>query len=387
MNNTSEVSQGSPYARVRKRLLRNKLAVTGMIAIGFLFTIALLAYLIMPDATPYANEGSPEISRKPPGYQTTVLKIRKQAEVKKRNFISRMIYGQESNYEIVPIEHYKIKGEQVIAVSKEAKDTLSFNLADIVLTSASTLEKPLTAKDIQHLFLRNNIEQRTYILGTDRAGRDMLSRLIYGARISLGIGFVAVLIALMIGINLGALAGFFGGKIDVLISWLMTVVWSVPGIILVIAISLALQNKGVWTAFVAVGLTSWVDTARLVRGQVLSLKEKNFTEAAYALGFSRRRVIFKHILPNTVGPVIVSATAGFASAILIEAGLSFLGLGVQPPVPSWGMMVNEGFRAVGSRETVYLLLFPSICISGTVFAFNLLGNGLRDAFDPKNDII
>ena len=377
----------SPYARVRKRLFRNKLAVAGMAFLAFLFFVALLAYLIMPDATPYANEGSPEISRKPPGYQTTILKVRKQSEVEERSFLSRMVYGQESRYEIIPVEHYEVRGEQVVAVTKEAKDTLSLKLAEIVLTNAAPTEKQKNNDELRRLFLRNNIEQRTYLLGTDRAGRDMLSRLIYGARISLGIGFVAVLIALTIGINLGALAGFFGGKVDAFISWLMTVVWSVPSIILVIAISLALQNKGVWTAFVAVGLTSWVDTARLVRGQVLSLKEKNFTEAAYALGFSRRRVIFKHILPNTAGPVIVSATAGFASAILIEAGLSFLGLGVQPPVPSWGMMVNEGFRAVGSRETVYLLLLPSICISGTVFAFNLLGNGLRDAFDPKNDSI
>jgi peptide/nickel transport system permease protein len=165
--------------------------------------------------------------------------------------------------------------------------------------------------------------------------------------------------------------------------FIMTVVWSVPGIMLVIAISLALNSKGIWVSFVAVGLTMWVEVARVVRGQFLSLKEKTYIEAAKVLGLPRYRIIKNHILPNMTGPLIVIATANFASAILMEAGLSFLGLGVQPPAPSWGMMVNEGFQLIGARASLFLVLWPSACISLLVLSFNLLGNGLRDAYDPK----
>jgi peptide/nickel transport system permease protein len=161
------------------------------------------------------------------------------------------------------------------------------------------------------------------------------------------------------------------------------VVWSVPGIMLVIAITLALNSPGIWVSFVAVGLTMWVEVARVVRGQFLSLKEKTYIEAAKVLGLPRHRIVLKHILPNMAGPLIVIATANFASAILMEAGLSFLGLGVQPPSPSWGMMVNEGFQLIGARASIFLVLSPSVCISLLVLSFNLLGNGLRDAYDPK----
>jgi peptide/nickel transport system permease protein len=164
----------------------------------------------------------------------------------------------------------------------------------------------------------------------------------------------------------------------------MTVVWSIPGIMLVIAISLALQSKGIWVAFVAVGLTSWVEIARVVRGQIISIKEKLFVEAARALGIGNQRIIFVHILPNIMGPLIVIATSNFASAILTEAGLSFLGLGVQPPMPSWGIMINEGYHTMGTVDSWHLILFPSLCICITVLAFNLFGNGLRDAYDPQS---
>ncbi|MEY3412690.1 MAG: hypothetical protein RIQ70_1379, partial [Bacteroidota bacterium] len=244
--------------------------------------------------------------------------------------------------------------------------------------------KTISEKELVKIFKQDHIEHRTYWLGTDKAGRDMLSRLLFGTRISLGIGFVSVLISLTLGVLLGAIGGFFGGRIDSFIMWLMTVVWSIPGIMLVIAISLALQSKGIWVAFVAVGLTSWVEIARVVRGQIISIKEKLFVEAARALGVGNQRIIFVHILPNIMGPLIVIATANFASAILTEAGLSFLGLGVQPPMPSWGIMINEGYHTMGTVDSWHLILFPSLCICLTVLAFNLLGNGLRDAYDPQS---
>jgi peptide/nickel transport system permease protein len=210
----------------------------------------------------------------------------------------------------------------------------------------------------------------------------MLSRLLFGIRISLGVGFLAVVISLIVGVGMGAAAGFFGGRTDRFVMWMMTVVWSIPAIMLVIAISLALQSRGVWVAFVAVGLTMWVDIARVVRGQIMGLKEKLYIEAARSMGISNRQIIIRHILPNMLGPLIVIISSNFATAILTEAGLSFLGLGVQPPMPSWGMMVNEGFQALGSRGSLHLVLLPSLCISLLVLAFNLLGNGLRDAYDP-----
>jgi peptide/nickel transport system permease protein len=229
-------------------------------------------------------------------------------------------------------------------------------------------------------------KERTYWLGTDKAGRDELSRLLLGTRISLGIGLVAVLISLALGVVVGALAGYFGGWLDSVLLGLMTVVWSIPGIMLVIAISLALDSKGVWVSFLAVGLTMWVDVARVVRGQVLGLRSATFIEAGRVLGLPTGRLIFVHLLPNLRGPLIVLATSNFAAAILLEAGLSFLGLGVQPPAPSWGLMVKEGYDLLGTEAGLWLTLLPGLAISLLVLSFNLLGNGLRDAFDPKTQL-
>jgi peptide/nickel transport system permease protein len=189
---------------------------------------------------------------------------------------------------------------------------------------------------------------------------------------------------MVLGLTLGALAGFFRGNTDRFIVWFMSVIWSIPGIMLVIAISIALQNKGVWVAFLAVGLTMWVDVARVVRGQILSIREKQYIEAARAFGINNRRIIFVHVMPNILGPLVVIATANFASAILLEAGLSFLGLSVQPPVPSWGNMILAGYHAIGTRNSWHLILFPGLAVSMLVLSFNLLGNGLRDALDPQN---
>jgi peptide/nickel transport system permease protein len=195
-----------------------------------------------------------------------------------------------------------------------------------------------------------------------------------------------VLISLVLGVGVGAVAGYFGGWVDSVLLGVMTVVWSIPGIMLVIAISLALDSKGVWVSFVAVGLTMWVDVARVVRGQVLGLRSATFIEAGRVLGLPTSRLIFAHLLPNLRGPLIVLATSNFAAAILLEAGLSFLGLGVQPPAPSWGLMVKEGYDLLGTQAGLWLTLLPGLAISLLVLSFNLLGNGLRDAFDPKTQL-
>jgi peptide/nickel transport system permease protein len=218
-------------------------------------------------------------------------------------------------------------------------------------------------------------------LGTDRFGRDYLSELIIGARVSLSVGFISVFISLLIGVSLGAIAGYFRGWADNFIMWIINVVWSIPTLLLVIAITFAL-GKGFWQVFLAVGLTMWVDVARMVRGQVLSLREKEFVEAGRALGYSDSRIIVKHILPNVMAAVIVISAANFASAILLEAGLSFLGLGVQPPVPSWGSMIKENYGYI-ILDFAYLAVLPGIAIMLLVLAFMLMGNSLRDALDVK----
>ena len=183
------------------------------------------------------------------------------------------------------------------------------------------------------------------------------------------------------GVFIGALAGYFGGKLDRFMVWFINVIWSIPTLLMVIGITLAL-GKGYWQVFIAVGLTMWVEVARVVRGQVISVKEKTFIKAAHVLGYSNYRILVKHILPVIIPPLIVISAANFASAILIESGLSFLGIGAQPPVPSWGGMIKDHFRYILLGKP-YLAIVPGIAIMSLVFAFMTLGNSLRDALDVK----
>ena len=206
--------------------------------------------------------------------------------------------------------------------------------------------------------------------------------MLIGIRISLAIGFVSVFISLIIGISMGAIAGFFGGKVDAVIMWVINVTWSIPTLLLVIAITLAL-GKGFWQVFIAVGLTMWVEVARVVRGQVMSVKQMQYVNAAKALGFNNFRIITKHILPNSMAPVIIISAANFAAAILIESGLSFLGIGAQPPMPSWGGIIKDHYSYIILGKP-HLAIIPGLAIMSLVTAFMLIGNALRDALDVKN---
>lgn len=371
----------SPGYFIRQRLLQNKPALAGLAFIALATVVAVLGYLILPDDSPDANSTIVQLQKKAPGFSVTVLRIPVAGQEEARvGVLQKMLFGQPRAYSEFPIRGYSLTGDQLRVQPYEVQTALP---EPDPVYSLQALTGLSNARQARVYLEKELLYRKTFWLGTDNAGRDVLSRLMLGTRISLSIGLVAVLISMALGIVVGAIAGYFGGMADKAMMFVMTVVWSVPGIMLVIAITLALASPGIWVSFVAVGLTMWVDVARVVRGQFLSLKEKTYIEAAKVLGLPRYRIVWKHILPNMSGSLIVIATANFASAILMEAGLSFLGLGVQPPSPSWGMMVNEGFQLIGARSSLFLVLGPSVCISLLVLSFNLLGNGLRDAYDPK----
>lgn len=368
----------SPSKKIWIRFKRNKLAFGGLIFIFFLMVIGILGYLITPDQTPYANTQRLQLNKIKPGRTFQFLIVNRYQNIKKVGIFEKMMYGQAADFKSIPITSYQLLGNEVIAYEYVGDDEKPiekrFQYKEICPScSTSSIDK--------ETFERDNIYKQTFYLGTDVYGRDLLSRLILGIRVSLSVGLMAVLISLFIGVSLGAIAGYFGGKTDAAISWFMNVIWSLPSLLLVIAISFAL-GKGFWQIFIAVGLSTWVDVARLVRGQVMALKEVEFVEAAKALGFSTTRTIARHILPNIAGPILVVASANFASAILLETGLSFLGFGAQPPMPSWGSMIKEHYGYI-IMDAAYLAVLPGLAIMLTVYAFNLLAIGLRDAFDVK----
>ena len=346
-----------------RRLRKNKGAVSGLIIIFIALFTAVFAYFISPDPSPFANRIILEIGGKKPGYHQSFIKLRKEKNIDHRGILSQLLNGKEDEYYFVPITSYNIVGDSII-VQK---------YLDEGLNERQSFHKTLVAPQ--------PIVSKKYLLGTDKYGRDILSRLIVGVRVSLGVGLITVIISLSIGLALGSLAGYFRGKTDNTIMWFINVIWSIPTLLLVFAITLLL-GKGFWQVFIAIGLTMWVGVARLVRGQVMAVRELEYIEAAKALGYTNFRIIVRHIWPNIMGPVMVIAAANFASAIVIEAGLSFLGIGVQPPQPSWGLMIKENYNFIITQNPM-LALAPGFAIMLLVLAFNLLGNGLRDALNVR----
>ena len=342
----------------------------------------------MPDSTPYADNMTIQLGIKRPGAEFTMLRIRRSEPVDTVNFFTKMLFGQPAFYKDLPITAYHFSKDSINVdeyVGDEDKPIkASFNLFEVVTGKkpGTVARSSIELAGLENQIVSHQIIKRKFWLGTDVYGRDLLSRLILGARISLAVGIMSVIISLLLGITVGSLAGYFGGWIDASLSWVMNILWALPALLLVIAISFAL-GKGIWQIFIAVGLSMWVEVARLVRGQVLSLKHTEFVEAARSMGFNNARIIRRHILPNIIGPILVLASSNFASAILLEAGLSFLGFGAQPPMPTWGSMIKEHYGYI-IMNAAFLAILPGLAIMLMVYAFNLVTVGLRDAFDIKS---
>ena len=366
------MQQSSSFsAQTWQRLKKNKAAIAGLIIIAMAIFISLFGYLIAPDSSPNADLQTVEIQAKKPGYKQLFLKIpdKKNVEI---SWFTKLTSGKTNDFRLLPITKYYIKNDSLFVNKYVDEDT---SVVQSYSINQLTNFKPAN-------LLTQNIVTRTYYLGTDKFGRDILSRLIIGTKVSLAVGFIAVIISLTLGIILGAIAGYYRGWVDDIIMLIVNVTWSIPTLLLVFAITMAL-GKGFWQIFIAVGLTMWVSVARLIRGQVLGVKELEYVQAAKALGLNDVRIITRHILPNILGPVLVIAASNFATAIIIEAGLSFLGIGVQPPQPSWGLMIKENYNFIITHNAL-LALIPGFAIMLLVLAFNLLGNGLRDAVDVKS---
>jgi peptide/nickel transport system permease protein len=394
----------TPSQRTWKAFKHNKIAVAGLVFIILSVLAAILGYLIMPDSTPLANNMTIQLSIKKPGAEFTMLHIRKSEPVDMVNIFTKMLYGQPAFYKDIPITGYHFFKDSIFVdeyIGGEDKpEKKSYNIFEVITGNkpvykngevsfcfaAENCKTFITSEALYQRFrnriLTDQIVHKRFWLGTDIYGRDLLSRLILGARVSLAVGFMSVIISLMLGVTIGSVAGYFGEWIDASLSWLMNILWALPALLLVIAISFAL-GKGLWQIFIAVGLSMWVEVARLVRGQVLSLKQVEFIEAARSMGFNNARIIRRHILPNIIGPILVLASSNFASAILLEAGLSFLGFGAQPPMPTWGSMIKEHYGYI-IMDSAYLAILPGLAIMFMVYAFNLVTVGLRDAFDIKS---
>jgi peptide/nickel transport system permease protein len=366
---------------VLQQLFKRPSAIVSLGIIAVACLAAVFAYLLAPDSTPSANSMVIELGARQPGFSKQMLLIPSGIAVEKKSDLVAWFAGKRSGYQAQPINGYAFRDDKLIVrhyVDEGMEDTLTYTLSQLL--PASELGKP-TAE--QRVFIAaHNIKTRTFYLGTDRYGRDILSRLIVGSRVTLAVGLVAMLLSLTIGIVLGAVAGYFGGWVDNTVMWVVNILYAIPTLLLVFAITLAV-GKGFREVFIAIGLSLWIGAARLIRGQVLALREMEYITAARALGISDMRIIFRHILPNIAGPVLVIAASNFAAAMLIEAGLSFLGFGVQPPHPSWGLMIKENYNFLIAGRPL-LALIPGIAIMMLVYAFNILGNAFRDILDVKS---
>lgn len=389
-----------------RQFLREKPRAIALFFIAFCTILAVFAYLFTDDKTPNINEQITGIGLKKPGFTVDLICFPKNNEVENVSFLRALFNGREDTKRYVAAAWYLIGpdslyykpydedtpvdsipvtvlhkarwllGDGVIAAKKEG--------AAYLVTFDTGEEKSIHVQETDETLRKEGLERRTYWLGTDLFGRSLMDRIILGIRYSLFIGFLAVAISITIGTLIGMISGYFGGRVDDMLSYVMNVFWSIPTLILVFAIVLV-TGRGIQNIFIAVGLTMWVDAARLVRGQVLALKKEKYVESAKTMGMGTIRILSRHILPNMLGPLIVIAVSNFASAIIVESGLSYLGFGIQPPTPSLGSILSENYGFILSGKPM-LAIAPVVVLLLLVLAFNLVGNGVRDIFDVKSNI-
>lgn len=360
----------------------------------------MFGYWLAPDNSPDANTQMPEIALQRPGFRVAVVPLRLNLAAAEQSWFSVLLAGRRPVARWMAVEAGSVRiGTDSIQFQRfgQAPRTETWPLPLLLYAVQDSLrslsgdwiftDEQGRPQRIAKVFLQEQIQNgavpqtRYFLLGTDKYGRCIWSRLLLGFRVSLLVGCIAVAISLTLGVLLGALGGYFGGRVDDAVLLLVNTVWSIPTLLLVFVIVLAL-GRGVGIIFLAVGLTMWVEVARVVRGQVLALRDMPFVEAARSMGLGTGRILRRHIFPNLLGPVLVVVAGNFATAILLESGLSYLGFGVQPPAPSWGTMLNENYGyALGGKPL--LALAPAGAIALTVLAFNLVGNGLRDALDVR----
>jgi len=335
--------------------------------IFFCFLISVFSYFIIPDDSQYSNQMHLPIHSMPPGFKATMLEIPNSINLNE-SYLTTKFFGNKYPDKEILIKNYDFKESGILYENyNDEKIFLNYNI----------FPNSPSKKEIKTEY----IKVRKFIFGTDSFGRDVFGRIVLGTRVSLSIGFIAVIISLIIGLSMGMLGGYYGGFIDKVIMTIINIFWSIPTLLLVIAISIAL-GKGFWQVYIAVGLTMWVEVARLVRGQVISEKNKDYIVATKVLGYSDLRIFIKHLFPNILGPILIICAANFASAILIESGLSFLGIGTQPPIPSWGSMIKDNYQFIILGKG-YLAFIPGISIMLLVTSFMFLGNNLPDLINKK----
>ena len=330
------------------------------------FLISIFSYSLISDSSEYSNQMHLGIHSKSPGFKVNIISVPVKND-DDQSLLNLFFFGNKSPDQEILINEYRLVED---GIEYKEYDEIS----DKKIISYNLFPSNLSVYQIENKF----INERKFIFGTDSFGRDVFGRVMLGTRVSLFIGFIAVLISLLIGVTIGLVSGYYGGLIDDISMMIINIFWSIPTLLLVIAISLAL-GKGFWQVYVAVGLTMWVEVARVVRGQVISEKNKDYIIASKVLGFSDFRILFKHIIPNIIGPILIISSANFASAILIESGLSFLGIGTQPPMPSWGSMIKDNYQYIILGKA-YLAIIPGTAIMLLVTSFMFLGNNLGDFF-------
>ncbi len=365
----SESAAGrSLWEDAKRRLLRNRAAVASLVAL----TLITLASLFGPYLTGHAfDRVYPEYTRVPASLQSYPLPDQI------RPAVERIATRVRAQVEQVSVESGSVTVTLASARAIDERGLAFFERSD--LFGAPTVRE--RGNEGRRLVVTMPIEQRRFLFGTDSNGRDLLTRTLIAGRVSLAIGLLAAGVGVLIGVVYGAASGYFGGRVDDVMMRIVDIIYALPFIFFVIMLVVFFGRNFV-LMFIAVGAVEWLDMARIVRGQTLSLRRQEFVQAAEALGSSHIGILRRHIIPNVLGPVVVYMTLLVPKVILLESFLSFLGLGVQEPMTSWGVLISDGARNI--QGAAYMLIFPAIFLVTTLFALNFIGDGLRDALDPKD---